>query len=519
LEGELLSRDHKPRVLLVVAHFDDTRNPNGRPNFVPQGLGHAFLAGAFHRQNVAVRLYSEFHSGPLKDEHIFSWPDMLVLTGVTSAFDRMRQLAAYARIKSPGCIIVAGGPAVRNLPISSAQAFDYACHGDIEELAAIAREVIGTGAVADSMLPRFGLLTWKSPVNYVETSRYCNFRCTFCALTAEKRDYKIYDLSYVKNQIRSYPEKRPVLFIDNNFYGNNRSFFSQKLDLLTDLVKEGALPGWIALVTGDFFADPQNVIRARQAGCIGLFSGVESFNADQIKAYNKRQNLLPQIEVIKACFEAGIIFQYGLIFDPTTQHVQQMRDELDFVMRCDAIPLPAFTSLTIPLLGTPLFHDRVKSGHFLPLTKLRDMDGFTLLTTPLDEMDRVLPFVKSLVELDGRFGEFARRGFGFLRRYWRSLSAQQIAFTVANSFPKLINKRRTVAAADDDKLTYITTTQPLGPLYSPLFAVPERYRNHFSATMITDGAGDLEFEIAENLSAKIPAPGWRNTAQQPISAF
>jgi radical SAM superfamily enzyme YgiQ (UPF0313 family) len=240
---------------LVVAHFDDTRNPNGRPNFIPQGLAHAFLAGAFHRRNVEVRLYSEFHSGPLKDERAFAWPDMLVLTGVTSAFDRMRQLAAYVRIKSPHCVVVTGGPAVRNLPISSAAAFDYACHGDIEELAAIAEEEFGPDAVAEQMLPRFDLLTWKSRVNYVETTRYCNFRCTFCALTAEHRDYKTYDLSYIENQVRSYPEKKPVLFIDNNFYGNNRSHFFQKLDLLRDLVKEGALPGWIALVTGDFFAD------------------------------------------------------------------------------------------------------------------------------------------------------------------------------------------------------------------------------------------------------------------------
>jgi hopanoid C-2 methylase len=517
-EAVVPSRDRKPRVLLVVAHFDDTRNPNGRPNFIPQGLAHAFLAGAFHRRNVEVRLYSEFHSGPLKDERAFAWPDMLVLTGVTSAFDRMRQLAAYVRIKAPHCVVVAGGPAVRNLPISSAAAFDYACHGDIEDLTAIAEEEFGPDAVARQMLPRFDLLTWKSRVNYVETSRYCNFRCTFCALTAEHRDYKTYDLSYIESQIRSYPEKKPVLFIDNNFYGNNRSHFLQKLDLLTDLVKEGALPGWIALVTGDFFADSQNVVRARNAGCIGLFSGVESFNADQIKSYNKRQNLLPQLETIKDCYEAGVIFQYGLIFDPTTQHVQQMQDELDFVLRCDAIPLPAFTSLTIPLLGTPLFEDRVKSGHFLPLTKLRDMDGFTLLTKPLDDMDRVLPFVKSLVELDGRFSEFARRGIGFLRRYWRSLSAQQIAFTVANSFPRLINKRRTIAATDDDNLTYISTTQPLGPLYSPMFTVPERYRASFSATMITDGFGELEPDIAENLSAKIlPARG--TAALQPISAF
>jgi len=496
----VLSRDYMPRILVVVAHFDDTRNPDGRPNFIPQGLGHAFLAGAFHHQNVDVRIYSEFHSGPLKDEQAFAWPDMLVLTGVTSAFDRMRQLAAYVRTKSPTCVVVAGGPAVRNLPILSAAAFDYACHGDIEELAAIVREVFGANAVADHMRPRFDLLTWKSPINYVETSRYCNFRCTFCALTAERRDYKIYDLGYIEEQIRSYPQKKPVLFIDNNFYGNNRSFFFQKLDLLRDLVKEGVLPGWIALVTGDFFSDQQNVIRARQAGCIGLFSGVESFDADQIKAYNKRQSLLPQIEVIKACLETGIVFQYGLIFDPTTQHVRQMKDELDFTFRCDAIPLPAFTSLTIPLLGTPLFHDRVKLRQFLPLTKLRDMDGFTLLTKPLDEMERVLPFVRSLVELDGRFSEFARRGYGLLRRYWRSLSARQIAFLVANSFPKLINKRRTVAAADNDKLTYITTTQPLGPLYNPMFAVPEQYRDYFRPTIVTDGEGELEFEIAENLA-------------------
>lgn len=59
----MLSRDCKPRVLVVVAHFDDTRNPDGRPNFIPQGLGHAYLAGAFHHQNVDVRIYSEFHSG------------------------------------------------------------------------------------------------------------------------------------------------------------------------------------------------------------------------------------------------------------------------------------------------------------------------------------------------------------------------------------------------------------------------------------------------------------------------
>ncbi len=377
----------KPRILIVVAHFDDSRNPNGRPNFVPQGVGHAFLAGAFNGDQVELKLYSEFYSGPLSDEGLFSWPDMLVLTGVTSAFDRMRQLAAYARTKSPQCVVVAGGPAVRNLPLASSSAFDYACNGDVEEMMEVAREVFGPGVVADRIGPRFDLLTWNSPVNYAESSRYCNFRCTFCALTAEDRSYAAYDLDVIERQLRSYRRAKPVLFVDNNFYGNQRSHFHQKLDLLKDLVRRRVLPGWLALVTSDFFADPENLTRAREAGCLGLFCGVESFNADQIKGYNKRQNLiLPQIDMIKACLEAGIVFQYGLIFDPTVQRLEEMQAELDFVLGCDTIPLPAFLSLTIPILGTPLFHERIRSNHFLPMAKLRDMDGYTLLTRPLDDM-------------------------------------------------------------------------------------------------------------------------------------
>ncbi len=503
-EGPIRRFDRKPRVLVVIAHFDDTRNPDGRPNFIPQGLGHAFLAGAFNCETVEVRLFSEFHSGPLKDERIFQWPDMLVLTGVTSAFDRMRQLAAYARTKAPGCVIVAGGPAVRNLPISSAAIFDYACQEDIEVLLDIAREVFGADAVADRMRPRFDLLTWKSAVNYAESSRYCNFRCSFCALTAERRDYKIYDLKYIEDQIRSYPTRKPLLFIDNNFYGNNRALFLRKLDLLEELGKEGLVPGWIALVTSDFFCDSENLARAHKAGCLGLFTGVESFDAEQIKLYNKRQNtLLPQIKMIKACLEAGIVFQYGLIFDPTTQHVKQMQDELDFALRCDEIPLPAFQSLTIPLLGTPLFHDRIESRQFLPNTKLRDMDGFTLLTHPLDSIASVLPFVRSLVKLDGPLTRFALRSTKFWWRYHKTLSVQQMAFLTANGFPALIDRRRTIGSREDHQLTYVTTTQPLGPLYSPAFPVDERYVDYFRPTMITNASGELHADIASNFTEQV----------------
>jgi hopanoid C-2 methylase len=513
-------RQQKPRVLVVVAHFDETRSLNGRPYFVPQALGHAYLAGAFHRENVELRIYSEFHSGPLRDEGLFAWPDMLVLTGVTSSFDRMRQLAAYARSKSPGCVIVAGGPVVRNLPVSSAAAFDYACDGDIEELIDVARDVFGSTAAPERMLPRFDLLTWTTPVNYVETSRYCNFRCSFCALTAERRDYAVYDVGYIEQQIRSYPRKRPIMFIDNNFYGNNRAFFLRKLELLKGLMAEGVVPGWVALVTSDFFADLRNLERVREAGCLGLFCGVESFDPALNKIYNKRQNLLqPQVEMIKTCLEAGVLFQYGLIFDPAAQSLERMQNELDFIVHCDVIPTPAFMTLTIPLLGTPHFEERVKSGHFLPLAKLRDMDGFTILTRPLDDIDRVVPFVRSLSKLRSGPGQAARRTLRFWQRYRRSLTARQMAYLSADNVrlgvPGLLGNGRARVNTADDPLTHITTTQPLGPLYRPAFAIPERYRDCFRPTMITDGAGDLAPEIAKNLAARTAAPRRRVAASPP----
>jgi len=513
-----------PRVLVVLAHFDETRNPRGRPDFIPQGVGHAFLAGAFDRNFADVRIYSEFCNGPLMDEALLAWPDMLVLTGVTSSFDRMCHLTAYVRTKSPNCVVVAGGPAVRNLPISSARFFDYVCNGDVEELQLIAREVFGEHAASTDVLPRFDLLNWRSPVNYVESSRYCNFKCSFCALTGEGRSYRTYDLKYVEAQIRAAPANKYLLFIDNNFYGNNRSAFLAKLDLLKSLWREGLFKGWIALVTADFFKEPDNLVGAREAGCIGLFSGVESLNDDQLKRYGKKQNLVtPQLDSIRRCLKAGVVFQYGLIFDPSTQTLEAMRDEIAFITGDHSIPLPAFLSLTIPLLGTPYFHECVANRRFLPSAKLRDMDGFTLLTHPLDPLDHVVRFTQGLSRLEGNRYRILRHCLGFYANYRSTLSGRQMVNLLANSFrltlPSVIHEHRIPSASNDtERLTYVTTNQPLGPLYSPFLAVPERFRGHFAPTMITDEDGELDGDLARNLEVQRTLKDTSASSSHPITS-
>src|SRR5256714_12940928 len=219
----------RKRVLVVNCYFDDTRRPIRRTTKIPQAMGPVYLAGAFDRETCEVRLYNELTSGPLEDEQLLGWPDMLVMTGLTNGFDRMLHLTAYAKTKNPRVVVVAGGPAIRQLPRLAAQFFDYCCLGDIEELCDIARAALGARYVAAEMMPRFDLAYWITWLGHIESTRYCNFRCSFCALTGEGHGYQTYNLDYIRRQMLAIRDKKHVLFIDNNFYGSDRSPFFARL--------------------------------------------------------------------------------------------------------------------------------------------------------------------------------------------------------------------------------------------------------------------------------------------------
>ena len=104
------------RILIVNCYMDDLRVPIRRQTKIPQSMTAAFLAGLFSARNCDITLYSELYSGPLEDERLLSGIDMLVLTGVNTAFDRMLHLTAYVKSKNSKAVVVAGGSAIRALP-------------------------------------------------------------------------------------------------------------------------------------------------------------------------------------------------------------------------------------------------------------------------------------------------------------------------------------------------------------------------------------------------------------------
>lgn len=490
------------RVLIVNAFFDEYRRTAGSPHRVPRAMGPIYLAGAFARSHCEVRIYNEQYAGVLDDLALLGWPDMLVLTGVTSAFDRMRQLAAYSRALSPKVIVVAGGPAVRALPRLSARYFDYACTGDIEQLRDVVREVLGPGCAANDMFPRYDLMDRSYLLGYVESSRNCNFRCQFCSLTGEGGRYTAYDLDHVRRQVLA-TGKKQIVFIDNNFYGNNRQYFLDRIAMLRELHHDRKIDGWSALVTGDFFQHAENLALAREAGCFSLFSGVESFDQEVLASYKKHQNrLMPQVEMIRSCLETGILFSYGIILDPTSRRLADLEREIQFILDTPEITLPAYFTLAIPLIGTPYFRDCFESGVLLPGLRVRDLDGVTVSMRPLDPLGEVVRFARDLLNLRGRRARVITHAARFASRYHRTLGPMQLlAATVSGALiaTQSLASSPTRLRLDRPRQTFLAGTEVLDLQYTPAMRLPGRYRDYFLPTVITDPDGGLNEAVAEDL--------------------
>ena len=463
----------------------------------------AFLAGAFSEELCELQLYSELASGPLDNEALFAWPDMLVLTGLTTAFDRMLHLAAYVRTKSPKAIIVAGGPPIRALQSYSRRFFDYCCTGDVEQMQEVIRDTFGPDYVADEMVPRFDLASWVGHhIGYVETSRNCNFRCSFCSIAGEGRKYKKYTLDNIHKQILAAGKKKLLVFLDNNFYGNDQNYFYARLKLIESLWKKGLFEGWIALVTNDFFLEGTNLLLTRQSGCQGFFCGLESFNMEWLRKYNKTQNTLIQpLDMIRSCHESGLLFSYGMMLDPFTRSLPDLRQELEWLIATIEIPLPYYLSVPVPLPGTPFFYECVDKNALLPLTKLRDLDSTTITLRPLEPINEVADFIREIQSPQGYQNHAIRHSIWFLRRYGSELNYQQILITLGSAAffcaPIQLTSPNFSILYRRHQRTHISTTEILDNVYTPIIPVNARYESYFKPTMLTDSKGNLTDDMQE----------------------
>ncbi len=502
-------RPPRKKILIVNAYFPDERQAVKRSHQVPNTATPVLLAGYFNADLCEIKLYNEVSSGYLEvyQPDLLTWPDMLILTGLSAAFDRLLHLTAYARSANRDVVVAAGGHAVRSLPRYSRQFFDYTCLEDVEQVAEVIADAFGPDYVAERFNPRYDLAYWIGRLGYAESTRNCNFSCGFCSLTGTGRKYEVAPDAYLEAQLENMGDRFIFFFDDNQVFGASREDFRRRVGQVQRRRESGQFKYWSGFVTDTFFWEDENIEFARDTGCISVFVGVESFDDHAwLAGANKKQNSrYSQKELLRRALDGGILVQYGLVFDPTRQTVEQMYRELDIICADPEIPAPNFIFTATPYPGTPFFRECAEKDLILPNTHVRDLEGSTLSLKPLDPMEEVVEFVRDGRRLARYRGRLLRHQLAFNRRYRKSLNFHQRM--LANITAAAILAPTTVLGPGElfrRKMprTHVSTTELLDDIYTPRLPVDSRYRHYFEPTAVTDRGGALNPAVADDLLAQ-----------------
>jgi hypothetical protein len=327
--------------------------------------------------------------------------DLLFLSALHPDFDRARQLSHYWRRR--GAKTVFGGTMASSYPQLCRPYFDAVVVGDAEgsvpqiyqDFCANTLKPVYVSPAYDAArlpVPRFELMAQAQmfPVS-LEASRGCPFACNFCILTGLGTRYHSRPIADVVRDIRAgfertrrhtrwweWHKRRTVVFYDNNL-GGDLAWLGQLSDALAPL---GIF--WGGPITFNALQDGDLVERMGAAGCIGLYTGLETFNAESLASMNKHHNVLDDTRrVVNQCLRSGIMVDTGILLNPSVDTVDYVHSIPQSLAAC-GIHVPTFVAFECPIPGTPHFR-RVATGDqpaFLPNALLRDFTGYTLVTRP-----------------------------------------------------------------------------------------------------------------------------------------
>ena len=187
------------------------------------------------------------------------------------------------------------------------------------------------------------------PMASIFTSRGCSFDCNFCAIWEfYERKTRYLSASKIVDQMEACDE--PFIFVlDDNFLTNVKRIG----ELCEEIEKRGVKKYWMTQGRTDFAADhPDLMARLARCGLVGLLSGFESNDDDNLAALRKKNSwkknkLANDIMVENGIFSTGIFMVRP---DFTKEQFQQLYDYMNSL----TIGIPIVTILT-PLPGTQLY--------------------------------------------------------------------------------------------------------------------------------------------------------------------
>lgn len=297
--------------------------------------------------------------------------DVVGISFMTALAPRAYELAAAFRAR--GRIVVAGGYHPTLCPDEVAQHFDAVVVGEAELLWPRVLEDIEAGRLQriyraielcnlrNLPWPRRDLLErtarYYITTQAVQTGRGCIHGCRYCSIAAffgpQRRNRPIEE---VLAELRSL--ERDLIFVDDNIVADPQ--YAKTLFRAMIPLKKC----WVSQSSIRIADDPELLSLARQAGCRGLFIGLETLSARNLRNMNK-QFTDPDgyAQRIAAIHRQGIAIVAGIMVGLDDDDVEVFQRTLAFLQRCGVAAVQV--NILTPLPGTPLFESFHRAGRIL----------------------------------------------------------------------------------------------------------------------------------------------------------
>lgn len=326
---------------------------------------------------------------PIDPEKDLKEVDLVGITVLTKTASRAYQIADAYRKK--GVPVVLGGIHPSALPEEAKEHADAVVIGEAEEIWPLLIEDLRArnikpiyrqdGFIDPSKIPspQRNILPNKGyfPLDVVQATRGCPFRCEFCSVRKFFGDtYRVRPISDVIEEVKNL-KHRLVMFNDDNIIGNP-SYSKELLSALIPLKKK-----WIGQASLSGLKELEHIGLLAKSGCIGLLIGFESLSKANLIQSQKYQND-PKLyrEIIDALHRFGITIWGSFIFGFDEDEPSVLEETVTFAIQAKLFS--AVFALLTPYPETS-FYQRVKrEGRLVE-------DQWWLLKRPEESAPHFLP--------------------------------------------------------------------------------------------------------------------------------
>ncbi len=375
---------NRRRVLCVFPHYTPAfgtfnhayRLMKGVRAFMPpQGL---LLIAAYMPQSWPVRFIDENIRRATAAE--FAWADVVVVSGMHVQAPQIHDIAERAH--AAGKPVVLGGPSVSASPEIYPE-IDYIHIGEMGDATdrIIARLDEGAARppaqmrfetrerlpLQDFPIPAYDLIPLKHYLMLtLQFSSGCPYLCEFCDIpNLYGRQPRLKTPAQITAELDAMRKQKghpPVVyFVDDNFIGNRKATKDMLPHLVAWQKQHGYPMQFTCEATLNVAKQLEILALMREASFLGVFVGIETPEADALKAMRKNQNVaVPMLESIKTLNDHGLEVISGIILGLDTDSDETETRLKDFI---DISHIPMLTiNLLQALPKTPLWDRLAKAG-------------------------------------------------------------------------------------------------------------------------------------------------------------